>query len=263
MPSPILDYRGEKCFVCFCEDQTTKDLKYAIAEGFDSIELSKRYTTVTMGPCQGRLCHTNSIRVYAKTTGIDENTIGTTTSRPPYTPISMGVLAGRRRAAQAHLAPPPAQGPGRHHDVDGSLAQAALLRERRRRRGAARPQGARPDRRLDAREDHRHRSRAGAFLDRVYPNRFSDLKVGRTRYGVLTGDAGRIMDDGVVARIDDDTFYVSATSTGEDGVSVATWWNAVWFDGRAVRQHDGRARRDQRGGAMFSAVYWFSSCVPQ
>ena len=41
---------------------------------------------------------------------------------------------------------------------------------------------------------------AGAFLDRVYPNRFSDLKVGRTRYGVLTGDAGRIMDDGVVAR---------------------------------------------------------------
>ena len=45
---------------------------------------------------------------------------------------------------------------------------------------------------------------AGAFLDRVYPNRFSDLKVGRIRYGVLTGDAGRIMDDGTVARLDDD-----------------------------------------------------------
>ena len=98
VPSPILDHRGDKCFVCFCEDQTTKDLKYAIAEGFDSIELSKRYTTVTMGPCQGRLCHTNSIRVYAKTTGLDENTIGTTTARPPYTPISMGLLAGRRRS---------------------------------------------------------------------------------------------------------------------------------------------------------------------
>mgnify|MGYP000517409229 FL=1 len=53
---------------------------------------------------------------------------------------------------------------------------------------------------------------AGAFLDRVYPNRFSDLKVGRTRYGVLTGDAGRIMDDGVVARVDENTFYVSALS---------------------------------------------------
>ena len=71
---------------------------------------------------------------------------------------------------------------------------------------------------------------AGAFLDRVYPNRFSDLKVGRTRYGVLTGDAGRIMDDGVVARVDESTFYVSATSTGADGVyQWFTWWNAVWF----------------------------------
>ena len=160
MPSPILDHRGDKCFVCFCEDQTTKDLKYAIAEGFDSIELSKRYTTVTMGPCQGRLCHTNSIRVYAKTTGIDENTIGTTTARPPYTPISMGLLAGPAAgAAQAHLAAPPPQGHGRHDDVDGRLAAAALLRPRRRRRGAARAPGARPDRRLDARQDPRHRAR--------------------------------------------------------------------------------------------------------
>ena len=113
---PILDHRGDKCFVCFCEDQTTKDLKYAIAEGFDSIELSKRYTTVTMGPCQGRLCHTNSIRVYAKTTGLDENTIGTTTSRPPYTPISMGLLAGppqepRKRTSLHH----------RHKDMGGTM----------------------------------------------------------------------------------------------------------------------------------------------
>ena len=90
--------------------------QYAIAEGFDSIELSKRYTTVTMGPCQGRLCHTNSIRVYAKTTGIDENTIGTTTSRPPYTPISMGVLAGPpqepRKRTSLHR---------RHKDLGGTM----------------------------------------------------------------------------------------------------------------------------------------------
>ena len=77
------------------EDVTDKDVKRAIAEGFDSIELAKRYTTVTMGPCQGRLCHVNSIRVYAKATGLDEQTIGTTTARPPYTPVKMGLLAGR------------------------------------------------------------------------------------------------------------------------------------------------------------------------
>jgi sarcosine oxidase subunit alpha len=116
VPSPILGYRGDKCFVCFCEDQTTKDLKYAIAEGFDSIELSKRYTTVTMGPCQGRLCHVNSIRVYAKATDLDENTIGTTTARPPYTPISMGLLAGnpqepKKRTSLHH----------RHKDLGGKM----------------------------------------------------------------------------------------------------------------------------------------------
>jgi sarcosine oxidase subunit alpha len=71
---------------------------------------------------------------------------------------------------------------------------------------------------------------AGAFLDRVYPNRFTDLKVGRVRYGVLTGDAGRIMDDGTVARLDDETFYVTTSSTGADAVyQWFTWWNAVWF----------------------------------
>ena len=50
---PVLGYQGDKSFVCFCEDQTKKDLTYAIDEGFDSIELSKRYTTVTMGPARG------------------------------------------------------------------------------------------------------------------------------------------------------------------------------------------------------------------
>jgi sarcosine oxidase subunit alpha len=230
VPSPVLGFRGEKCFVCFCEDQTTKDLKYAIAEGFDSIELSKRYTTVTMGPCQGRLCHVNSIRVYAKSTKTDENTIGTTTARPPYSPISLGLLAGnpqepRKRTSLHH----------RHEDLGGRMMWTGAWR---------RPHSYGDDAGAEAKHVHESLGlidvstlgkilvagpEAGAFLDRVYPNRFSDLKVGRTRYGVLTGDAGRIMDDGVVARLDDETFYVSATSTGADGVfQWFTWWNAVW-----------------------------------
>ena len=230
VPSPVLGFRGEKCFVCFCEDQTTKDLKYAIAEGFDSIELSKRYTTVTMGPCQGRLCHVNSIRVYAKSTRTDENTIGTTTARPPYAPVSLGLLAGnpqepKKRTSLHH----------RHKDLGGRMMWTGAWR---------RPHSYGDDPGAEAKHVHDSLglidvstlgkilvtgSEAGAFLDRVYPNRFSDLKVGRTRYGVLTGDAGRIMDDGVVARLDDETYYVSATSTGADGVfQWFTWWNAVW-----------------------------------
>ena len=177
VPSPILDHRGDKCFVCLCEDQTTKDLKYAIAEGFDSIELSKRYTTVTMGPCQGRLCHTNSIRVYAKTTGLDENTIGTTTARPPYTPISMGLLAGppqepRKRTSLHH----------RHKDMGGTMMWTGAWR---------RPHSYGHDAAAEAQHVHQALGLidvstlgkilvtgpdAGAFLDRVYPNRFSDLE---------------------------------------------------------------------------------------
>ena len=62
------DRRG-KCFACLCEDVTAKDIKLSIDEGYDSIELSKRYTTVTMGPCQGRMCQLASIRLMAEETG--------------------------------------------------------------------------------------------------------------------------------------------------------------------------------------------------
>ncbi len=231
VPSPVLGHAGDKCFVCFCEDQTAKDLKYAIAEGFDSIELSKRYTTVTMGPCQGRLCHVNSIRVYAKSTGLDENTIGTTTARPPYTPVTMGLVAGyphepAKRTSLHH----------RHKELGGRMMWTGAWR---------RPHSYGPDVGEEAQGVHRSVGLidvstlgkilvkgpdAGAFLDRVYPNRFSDLKPGRIRYGVLTTDSGRIMDDGTVARLDDDMFYVTTTSTGADSVyQWFTWWNAVWF----------------------------------
>ena len=228
--TPVLGYVGEKSFVCFCEDQTAKDLKYAIREGFDSIELSKRYTTVTMGPCQGRLCHVNSIRVYAKATGLDEHAIGTTTARPPHAPVSLGLLAGRPQE--------PVKRTSLHHAHEALGAQLMWT-------GAwKRPHSYGPDAGAEARHVHRAVGLidvstlgkilvcgrdAGAFLDRVYPNRLSDLKLGRIRYGVLTGDAGRIMDDGTIARLDEETFYVTTTSTGADAVyQWLTWWNAVW-----------------------------------
>ena len=70
---------------------------------------------------------------------------------------------------------------------------------------------------------------AGEFLDRLYPNRLSNLKPGRVRYGVLTSDAGRIMDDGTIGRIDEDTFYVTTTSSGAGAVEQwFSWWLADW-----------------------------------
>jgi sarcosine oxidase subunit alpha len=231
VPSPVLGSYGDKCFVCFCEDQTTKDLYAAIREGYDSIELSKRYTTVTMGPCQGRLCQLNSVRLYAKTRSLDESAIGTTTARPPYAPVTLGLLASRphepaKRTSIHH----------RHEDLGGRMMWTGAWQ---------RPHSYSDDPGEEAQHVHRALGlidvstlgkilvsgpEAGAFLDRIYPNRFSDLKVGRIRYGVITTDSGRIMDDGTIARLDDETYYVTTTSTGADAVyQWLTWWNAVWF----------------------------------
>ena len=86
-----------KQFVCFCEDVTTKDIALSLNEGFRSLELSKRYTTVTMGPCQGRMCHRNSGLVIADELGLDPDAqrVGVTTARPPHNPTSFSLLAAR------------------------------------------------------------------------------------------------------------------------------------------------------------------------
>jgi sarcosine oxidase subunit alpha len=230
---PAATYNGAgakgKCFVCICEDVTDKDVKRAIREGFDSIELAKRYTTVTMGPCQGKLCHLPSIRLYARENETDEATIGTTTARPPWAPVELGVLAGRphepgKRTSIHH----------RHKDLGAKVMWTGAWR--------------RPHSYGDPQEEVQavHRSLgvidvstlgkllvrgpdAAGFLERIYPNRFGDMKDGRIRYAVLGTDSGRIMDDGTVARLSEDEYYVTTTSTGAEGViEWLEWWNAVW-----------------------------------
>jgi sarcosine oxidase, subunit alpha len=230
---PAATYNGAsgkgKCFVCVCEDVTDKDLKRAIAEGFDSLELAKRYTTVTMGPCQGRLCHVPSIRVFARENESDPGTIGTTTARPPWGPVTLGVLAGRPHE--------PAQRSSIHHrhkELGGRMMWTGTWR---------RPHSYGD---VEAEIQAVHGAvglidvstlgkllvigpDAGEFLERLYPNRFGDMKAGRIRYAVLNTDAGRIMDDGTIARLSDDAYYVTTTSTGAGAVvEWFEWWNAVW-----------------------------------
>ena len=230
---PLPAYAGKgKCFVCICEDVTRKDVKRALAEGFDSVELAKRYTAVTMGPCQGRLCHLPAIRLFARETDADEAALGTTTARPPWAPVSLGLLAGRghepaRRTSihrrheelgaqmmwtgdwrRVHSYGDPAAEVRAVHEAVGVIDVSTL--------GKLLVRG--PD--------------AVPFLERLYPNRFADLKVGRVRYGVLGTDAGRIMDDGTIGRLSETAFYVTTTSTGAEVVlEWFRWWNSVWgFD---------------------------------
>ena len=86
-----------KQFACLCMDVTDKELKKAVAEGFSSMELLKRYTTITMGPCQGKACMVPSQRLCARATGSTFAETKRTTSRPPWTPVELGTLAGPRR----------------------------------------------------------------------------------------------------------------------------------------------------------------------
>ncbi len=231
LPRPSFGGSGSKAkeFVCICEDQTTKDLRYAHAEGYDSIELSKRYTTVTMGPCQGRLCHLNSVRLYAETSGTDESLIGTTTARPPWSPVSLEVLAGRPHEPARRTS---------MHDRHKKLGATMMWT------GEWRRPYAYGDPAAEVRGVHEavgiidvstlgkilvSGRDAATFLERIYPNRFGDMASGRIRYGVLTSDAGRITDDGTIARLADDTFYVTTTSTGAGAVvEWFEWWNAIW-----------------------------------
>ena len=168
---------------------------------------------------------------------MDEAAIGTTTARPPWAPVELGLLAGRHhepaKRSSLHF---------RHEEAGATMMWAGPWR---------RPYsyGERPE--AEVRAVHESLGvidvstlgkllvegpDAGALLERLYPNRFADLKPGRIRYGVLTTDGGRIMDDGTVARLADDLFYVTTTSTGSDAVSEwFEWWNAVWgYDGEIV-----------------------------
>jgi sarcosine oxidase subunit alpha len=229
VPPPVAGATRGKCFACLCEDVTAKDIKLSIDEGYDSIELSKRYTTVTMGPCQGRMCQLASVRLMSQETGHSLQSVGTTTARPPYVSVPMGVLAGRpfqpAKRSSIH---------GRHRDLDANIKWAGDWRR-------AYDYGNPENEALAVHEaagviDVSTLGKllvrgpdAGEFLDRLYPNRFSDLKPGRIRYGVISSDAGRIVDDGTICRIDDDTFYVTTTSSGAGAVEEwFSWWLADW-----------------------------------
>ena len=111
-------HSNSKQFVCLCEDVSTKDIKNALHEGFDNIQTLKRYTTVTMGPCQGKMCHHSSVELCAAMTGQTVAATGTTTTRPPATPVPLGLLAGAPHDVTRRT-PNPSSPSCQQCDVDG------------------------------------------------------------------------------------------------------------------------------------------------
>jgi sarcosine oxidase subunit alpha len=227
MPNP--DLRQRKRFICLCEDVTDNDVEQAVAEGFDSIETLKRYSTATMGPCQGKVCGQALMEACAVAKEREPAAIGTTTSRPPAVPVELGVLAA-----------------GRHHPV-----RRTPLHYWHQNAGARwLDVGAwkRPENYVDpAAEVRLVRTNAGLIdvstlgkfevtgpdaidlLERVYLNHWNDLKPGRVRYAVMCNEDGILFDDGIGGRLDRDRFYLTATTGNSE--AVFQWlelWKGTW-----------------------------------
>src|SRR5262249_10313110 len=66
------------------------------------------------------------------------------------------------------------------------------------------------------------------FLELVYPNRFENLKVGRVRYGVICDEAGILLDDGTIARLADQRFFLTTTTGNADAIDS---WSRSWLAG--------------------------------
>lgn len=227
-PASTLLPVGRKPFVCLCEDVTAKELAQGVREGFESLETLKRYSTVTMGPCQGKQCHGNAARVTAAIREVGRTTIGLTTYRPPFQPVPLAVLAG------PHLSPIRRTALHDRHEAAGATWMdmgdwkrplhygdtAAECRAVHERVGLI-------DVSTLGKLDVRGRD-AGEFLDWLHPNRFSDLRVGRIRYRAMTDDAGIILDDGTVARLGDDRYLVTTGTGSLDAVDGwLRWWLAT------------------------------------
>jgi sarcosine oxidase subunit alpha len=218
--------RGKQ-FVCLCEDVTRKDIGLGVGEGFDEIELLKRYTTLSMGPCQGRMCLMPGANCAAAETGLSLAETGTTTSRPPVLSAEMGVIAGR------HLNPVKLT-PMHHRHVAAGAKQMDMGEWKRPQQYTSPPEEWKAVRErvglIDVSTLGKIRLQgddAARVLDKIYTHVFSSLTVGRSRYGVICGDDGIILDDGTVSRLGENDFYITTTTGNIEFVEKwLKWWIA-------------------------------------
>ena len=231
---PVYEIRGgKKSFVDFQHDVTTDDVRLAHQEGFVSVEHLKRYTTLGMATDQGKMGNIIGLALMAEALGKDIPEVGTTTFRPPYTPVAIGALAGRNTGL--HFKPlrrSPLHDWNLRHGAemvdaglwqrpwyfpkDGETLEDSYIREAATVRetvglcdvsslGKIALQG--PD--------------VSEFLNRIYSNAFAKLPVGKARYGVMLRDDGIVLDDGTVWRLAENNFLM--TTTTAQAVKVMAW----------------------------------------
>ncbi|MFP7571415.1 sarcosine oxidase subunit alpha family protein [Marivita sp. S2033] len=239
------DYKlRSKMWLDYQNDVKVSDVQLAAHEGYESVEHTKRYTTLGMATDQGKLSNINGLATLANALGENIPQVGTTTFRPPFTPISFGAIAGEARggifqplrrtpmhdwidAHGAHWEPVghwrrpyalPNEGESVHdavqREVNATRKSLGLLDAST--LGKIIVKG--PD--------------AGKFLDMLYTNMMSTLKPGKCRYGLMCTENGFLTDDGVVARLDEDTFLCHTTTGGADRIHahMEEWLQTEWWD---------------------------------
>ncbi len=216
-------------FVCLCEDVRAEDIDLAWFEGFRSTELLKRYTTATMGPCQGALCGAH-LRALVRARGGEEGVSAATTARPPMRPIRVeDAAAGVRHAVELHTALH-----RRHLELGAEMEWAGSWRRPESygdplaeywavRRGVSIMDVGTLGKFIVAGRD------ATEFLERLYPRPVRDLEEGRGRYAVLLNEAGYVLDDGMICALAPSRYYVTLTSGGAARGEAwlrdwAEWW---------------------------------------
>ena len=244
LPSDKPTKKGGKFWVDFQNDVTAADLELAVRENFRSVEHIKRYTTLGMATDQGKTSNINALGILSDVMGLEIPEIGTTTFRPPYTPTTFGAIAGRE--------------PGRFLDVervtpmhDWHVANGALFEDVGQwKRAWYYP---RPGEKMNAAVDRECKAvresvglldastlgkiivkgpDAAEFLNRVYTNKWLKLGIGRCRYGLMLGEDGMVMDDGVTARLGEDEYLMTTTTGGAANVltHLEDYLQTEWTD---------------------------------
>ncbi|WP_219602195.1 2Fe-2S iron-sulfur cluster-binding protein [Nonomuraea indica] len=228
---PAADHSAH--FVDLQRDVTVADLRRAVGAGLRSVEHVKRYTTAGTAHDQGKTSGLLASAVVAEALGVPVAELGVTTFRAPYLPVAFATLAGRDRGAlhdpvrvtalhEWHVAAGALfENVGQwkrpwYYPRPGEDMEAAVLRECRAAREGVAAMDASTLGKIDV-----VGADAGEFLDRLYTNLMSTLKVGAVRYGVMCRPDGMVFDDGTVVRLADDHFLVT-TTTG-NAAAVLDW----------------------------------------
>ena len=244
MPQGMSVKLQAKTFLDYQNDVKVSDVRLAAREGYESVEHTKRYTTLGMATDQGKLSNINGLAILADSLNAEIPNVGTTTFRPPYHPISMGSIAGD---ARGELFKPIRKSPI-HNWIEANGGFFEPVADWR--RPYCFQQNDEPVKDAVKREILNTRTNvglldastlgkiivkgpdAGKFLDMLYTNLMSNLKIGHCRYGLMCTENGFLSDDGVVARLNENTYLCHTTSGGSDRIHawMEEWLQTEWWD---------------------------------